>query len=986
MKRSFTLLAISFQLAIPVSFAQDFWQAEEEKNITHIRDTDWEPDAKIQFHYRAKSSWQNFLKNHGSWWVMFNEKNGMPHRAMGKPIQMDPSKDAEQNARSFIQNELQAFNIPGGELHLTSSRRNKKYQFVDFVQRHQGLEVLFSRATVRLTFDQRVILFGMDVFPEIEANTKAGISISEAQQFAVNSLSGTVIQATPHPHLAILPVDDATEAGGYDFRLVYSFDIQTLNSGNIPGDYYMLVDAHTGKIWYRYNKSHNCSPASGSVEVKADITDNPLQASSVKPLPHMKVVVNGTTYYTDASGQINLPSLTGPTEATFSLEGRYCRVVNDQTGITPGFTDTLYPGVNVISFDSASIASERSAYYQVNVVHDHMKKYTSAGFTSMDIPMITNVEINTGTCNAYYSGNSINFYAAGGGCPSIALINDVIFHEYGHGINYDLYSYFSTQFNNGALGEGYADVWAFTITQDPILGQGFQGGANTYVRRYDIDPKRYPEDLVGEVHADGEIIAGAWWDLFLNFNNNIDTLMNLFIGSQAAAAMAPDGSEGLLYRDILVDVLLEDDNDADITNSTPNALAIVSAFAKHGITLLTNAGIFHNEVQTANDNTPIVLTSDVIIDFPAYVGSLDLMYRTSVDSAFKAIALTPVTTFEYTATIPQQPKGTIVEYYFILTDIFNNTAVVEPYLANAAQPNLPFYLMVGFDVLVKEDYDNNFGNWVIDPDNTDDATTGNWVIVSPVPSTSGSVQVQTGQDHTSEGVDLNICAVTGNAASPISPVGDSDVDKGQTTLQSPVFDLSGYTKPAISYWRWYINNPPTGANPGNDTWKVFISNNGSTWVKVERTPVSDNTWRKKAFLVSDYVTPNSTVSLRFVASDSLIPGTYLDGGSIVEAAVDDLFVWDEALNNTGIDHSDDRQWMMVYPNPADGLVHVAFRTKSSGPGKLSLINMVGQQLLTRSVDQAGATLSLDIRQYPAGTYLLQFSTNEGIYYKELIIQ
>ena len=66
--------------------------------------------------------------------------------------------------------------------------------------------------------------------------------------------------------------------------------------------------------------------------------------------------------------------------------------------------------------------------------------------------------------------------------------------------------------SNGAMAEGYADLWGMTITLDPILGKGFSGGTTTYVRRYDIDPKVYPEDLVGEVHADGEIICGAWWD------------------------------------------------------------------------------------------------------------------------------------------------------------------------------------------------------------------------------------------------------------------------------------------------------------------------------------------------------------------------------------------------------------------------------------------------------------------------------------------
>ena len=43
---------------------------------------------------------------------------------------------------------------------------------------------------------------------------------------------------------------------------------------------------------------------------------------------------------------------------------------------------------------------------------------------------------------------------------------------------------------NGALNEGFADIWAFTITLDPILGIGFyQNNPNGYVRRFDINKK-----------------------------------------------------------------------------------------------------------------------------------------------------------------------------------------------------------------------------------------------------------------------------------------------------------------------------------------------------------------------------------------------------------------------------------------------------------------------------------------------------------------
>ena len=45
--------------------------------------------------------------------------------------------------------------------------------------------------------------------------------------------------------------------------------------------------------------------------------------------------------------------------------------------------------------------------------------------------------------------------------------------------------------------------------------------------RFDINKKVYPQDLVGQVHADGEIIAGSFWDLYLLLGN-MQQIINLF--------------------------------------------------------------------------------------------------------------------------------------------------------------------------------------------------------------------------------------------------------------------------------------------------------------------------------------------------------------------------------------------------------------------------------------------------------------------------
>ena len=65
------------------------------------------------------------------------------------------------------------------------------------------------------------------------------------------------------------------------------------------------------------------------------------------------------------------------------------------------------------------------------------------------------------------------------------------------------------------------------------------------------------------------------------------------------------------------------------------------------------------------------------------------------------------------------------------------------------------------------------------------------------------------------------------------------------------------------------------------------------WEYVENNMSSDISWRKFAFRVSDYVSLTNNIQLKFIASDSIRPGQYLDGGSLIEAAVDDLVLYEE---------------------------------------------------------------------------------------------
>jgi len=241
-------------------------------------------------------------------------------------------------------------------------------------------------------------------------------------------------------------------------------------------------------------------------------------------LGYMQFDLNGQSITTDDEGNF-ISNVTGPSAGDFALSGLYSTIFTG--GVTPTFELNLSEGYTEISFDGAANLRELSAYNSVNQIHDHMKTWLP-DFTGLDYSLTTNIDI-AGECNAFYDGNSINFYPDGGGCNPTSLLADVVYHEYGHGINDKYYQSQGSFFQNGAMGEGYADYWGLSLTDSPLLGVGFYDDQDGPLRRYDIDKKVYPEDLVGQVHADGEIICGAWYDTHLLMGGDWNITMDIFI-------------------------------------------------------------------------------------------------------------------------------------------------------------------------------------------------------------------------------------------------------------------------------------------------------------------------------------------------------------------------------------------------------------------------------------------------------------------------
>ncbi|HPI55457.1 MAG TPA: T9SS type A sorting domain-containing protein, partial [Chitinophagaceae bacterium] len=255
-------------------------------------------------------------------------------------------------------------------------------------------------------------------------------------------------------------------------------------------------------------------------------------------------------------------------------------------------------------------------------------------------------------------------------------------------------------------------------------------------------------------------------------------------------------------------------------------------------------------------------------------------------------------------------------------------------------------------------------NWTVGSYTGDNATGGKWIVAKPVSSMTGTGgdTIQTGHDHTTGS---GFCAVTGNAASPTTVAGNADVDGGRTSLLTEEIDLSSYTKPVMSYWRWYSNSQ--GNNPRKDAWKVYASyTNGSTWLQVEKNNQPDVSWRRNLFVPD--LSKGTKVRFLFIATDSVITGM---GGSWVEAAVDDIEVLD--LGAPASVNTVNTLQAMVYPNPANQSVQIV--TTEKGMLSYTLMNTVGEVVLSKQ-QWTDCNLQLSISNLPSGIYFVRLKLNQ----------
>jgi Zn-dependent metalloprotease len=624
-------------------------------------------------------AWSAYVAKNPGWVGRWNPSLGTLERAQGPGIRMagfDPSSERglERSARTFLASASVPTLPSNGELSFARAASHRSGHWIHFAQEKNGIPVFNARLSLRVSPDGRVSGITNRTWPGIDVETTPRITAGLAGTIGLAGLPEAVSSGAPE--LMILPVE---KASGAVHHLAWRTESRTADP---PGHWISFVDAATGTLLWRFNNVRH-STVSGEVSglVEPSTNDNnfiPYQ------LPYVEITSSALdTVTTGLDGTFNLVSAgSDPLTITATLAGPYGRIYDasdsNETPFITAVTTGDSAGLSFFFDGSTALASERDAFYHVMVAHDYVN-LIEPDFHFLDYQMPIIVEIDR-TCNAFWDGVGVNFFADGGGCFNTGRLATVVQHEYGHGVTDFMYRPF---FPSGAMHEGFSDYFAATITDQPIIGAGFRG-PGTNIRRIDVD-KKYPDDVQNQVHADGLIVASALWDVRERLGREVTDELFHF------ARYGYSDS----FDDYFMDFLSTDDDDGNIYNGTAHFTNVVNVFRAHGI------GDY--SIHVSHAGTPD--TEDTLKVFPLTASFLsifaleDSTVRVHVTVTRDTVSTTtshPMTPTgglrEYSHLLAAQPAGTLVSYYFTATDTSGGTVAWPE--GGAADP---FLFQVGPD-------------------------------------------------------------------------------------------------------------------------------------------------------------------------------------------------------------------------------------------------------------------------------------------------
>ncbi|MBB5833893.1 M36 family metallopeptidase [Kribbella italica] len=391
-----------------------------------------------------------------------------------------------------------------GNLKLVKTKNSLLGKHVWYQQTFKGLPVVNGYYAKHFDKSGKVtqVSDGRDAVPE-SLDVSAKVPSATATKSANSAVSARAARnRIAQPNKSVVQTPTATQGaaqlavlGGPNARLVWN-----VTSRSSEGVTRSLVDAKNGVVVESKVISDNAEgrgsvfDPSPSVTLKnEDLLDNNDKNSNELFLAQKNVILRNL----DGSGKLN---------------GAYVNILEAKGGVAQNKNNTFV-------YQRANDKFEQvMAYYQVNQTQEYIH---SLGFTEVNNES-QDFSINTFEGDNSFYDPSVDLITMGEGGVDDAEDAEVIWHEYGHAIQDDVVPGFGESLEAGSIGEGFGDYWA--VQQSIPVSKGYDipcvmdwdatsytAGPKHCLRR--TDTGKTTDDIVGEVHDDGEIWSNALWDI-----------------------------------------------------------------------------------------------------------------------------------------------------------------------------------------------------------------------------------------------------------------------------------------------------------------------------------------------------------------------------------------------------------------------------------------------------------------------------------------
>ncbi len=918
------------------------------------------------------------VNNSINWTEFKKSTTKKAYRAYGKPISVNGfttvnEENIEALALKFIEDNQSLLGVDKSQVVYHSSNFVLGKWYVHLKQEINGLPVAFSGIELKVNKNAQIFSYGVEYYETKKVDLTPIISFNQAYK----------LETQINPEVSLLMNDNSSgelyafpiyENGSYRIEAAYRAEYNVDNN-----EYAVYISSINGQTLFRKKMTHELKT---TVEVHTNVKEEDALSPVVrKPADYQTIRIKGKEYTTGLDGKLEL-DLNTDEQVVVNFEGPWVTFENQV--FEQGKINTVIKAGenNVIEWnDSNSDIRERMVVYHLNKIRDYYKAFdTTKKAMDFQLELLFDKSTRFGTTpNAYSGGKVIGYVNINDKSARYAETPTVLYHEYGHSINRLLYQELGQAEGmiNGSANEGIGDITAAFMVDDPRLGYGAYPANPTQYLRNCKNTFKYPDDIIGEIHHDGQILSGALWDI--RELTDLETARNL--AHFARYGLPDDAENDVCFSEWLIEVLVADDDDGDLTNGTPHSQAITTAFDNHniGFDLMLRKGLLHDQkIDILSAGNTVTVYSDILAESNFNKDSLEISLIYSYDN------------FKTKTEIPFSQANKVKNGYKYEFNIGNNFALISYYfnIRNETTGKITekigtksgkgiFNYELGFIEKKREEMLSN--EWEFKRVGSNSGA--KLEIATPDEfdySVFGFPLKQVSDSEDSDGISI----VTGASAN--MQTNFNSVPFTALEGYSPKYNLNDYNYPVLKFKSWYSKYY---LDPSADIdLLVYVSSDGgNSWKEAfkldDETEAKEN-WNQHYIVINDFVA--STDQFQFAIR--LSPNSQFRVVSgyptcFSEFQIDDISIIDPEVASS-VESELGNQYSVVVDTDN---IKISIADGETTESDINLFDINGRVLATKSNTNHSRTIAISRSNLVTGVYFLEINNGKQVITKKVLI-